>query len=376
MLEPRYEKLPGSRLSISNIEYQIPIYERFKESGKILLEEFTTYNQEELEHFAKISFTGTQLHNFVYFQRLFNRCQMLKRFPSYDDLRDTFPTTQLDESEAIAQLYTEFENPKEVWREWIINSEIPKKKNSATILDPEIIKGIWDSGIYNPNTKDIINNQEEPNLGQVEMHEVLTILNLKLERNLQIPAYIDTIVLEPKSDKQKSITIIDYKTGNRDFSKITFLDKLQALLMSTSVFCSFIDTTINYKPSDWDAAHSIDNIHLPHLERRAILGPHKFNNSITDYELLFRLKDIENSVTFILRNPVNNASIKVDYAPIAKRALKYLNDLNEFYFERKAQLKQSNIRTFRTPQFTPEKILDYDRYKAYSQYTGVQRAFI
>jgi hypothetical protein len=374
--ESKSEKLPGSRLSISSIEHQISIYEKYKETGKFEIEETNHPSQEELEHLAKTSFSGTQLHNLAYFLDLSNRCKELGRIPTYNDLRDTYPTTELEESKAIAQLYSELEDPIEVWKSWIKNSEIPKDKNWATILDPETTKGIWDSGIYNPQINEIIKNAEEPNLKLVKMHEVLTILNLNLKRNLQIPSYVDTIILEPKSPKEKKITIVDYKTGNKDLSKITFLDKLQALLMSVSVFYSFIDTKVSYKPSDWDFTHTIKDIDLPHLEKRAALGPYKFNHSTTNYELLFHLKQIEESVTFILKNPLTNESVEVHYAPIAKATLEYLNDLNEFYVANKNKLRESKVKDFTTPQFVPEKILDYENYRKNSQYTGIQRAFV
>jgi hypothetical protein len=375
-IESKSEKLPGSRLSISAIEKQIPIYEKYKETGEIGIEEINKDSQEDLEHLAKISFTGTQLHNLTYFQNLSRRCERLGRIPTYDDLRDTFPTTEIEKSKAIAQLYTELENPIEVWKEWIKNSEIPKDKNAGMILDPETTKGIWDSGIYNPDINKIVKNIEEPNLEQVEMHEVLTVLNLNLKRNLQIPSYVDTLILEPKNSKKKKLTIVDYKTGNKDLSKITFLDKVQALLMSVSVFYSFVDKKINYKFSDWDVTHPIKDIDLPHLEKRAVLEAHKFNKSTTDYELLFHLKKIEDDVKFILKNPLTNKSVEVLYAPIAKTALEYLNDLSEFYAKNKNKLKKSKIDTFTTPQFIPEKVLDYENYITHSQYNGIQRAFV
>ncbi len=374
--ESRSEKPPGNKLSISAIESKIPIYEKYKETGEIRIEGTNNDSQEDLELFAKRSFAGTQLHNLTYFQNLSKRCERLGRIPTYDDLRDTFPTTKTKGSEAIAQLYTKLEDPIEVWKEWIKNSEIPKDKNSGIILDPDTTKGIWDSGIYNPNIDQILKNVEEPNLKQVEMHEVLTVLNLNLKRNLQIPSYTDTVILNPESKKKKKITIVDYKTGDKDLSKITFLDKLQALLMSASIFYSFIDRKINYKFSDWDVTHPIKEMDLPHLEKRASLGPHKFNKSTTDYELLFHLKKIEDSVSFILKNPLTNKSVEVLYAPIAKTALDYLNDLSEFYAENKNKLKKSKVEAFTTPQFVPEKVLDYENYKTKSQYNGVQRAFV
>jgi hypothetical protein len=146
--------------------------------------------------------------------------------------------------------------------------------------------------------------------------------------------------------------------------------------MSVSVFYSFIDKKINYEFSDWDVTHTTKNMELPHLEKRPALGPHRFNKSTTDYELLFYLKKIEDSVTFILKNPLTNKSVEVLYAPIAKTALEYLDDLSEFYTNNKNKLKKSKVEVFTTPQFVPEKVLDYENYKKNSQYNGIQRAFV
>lgn len=245
------------------------------------------------------------------------------------------------------------------------------------MLHPEIIKGIWNSGIYNPKVNSININVETPDSHDVVMHEVFTILNLNLnKRNLQIPSYLDTVILEPVNGnkKQKKIKVIDYKTGNKDFSDITFLDKLQALLMLASAFYSFIDKTITEGISDWDATHDIKYKDLPHLEKRAMLGPHRYNKSITDYELLYHLENISNSVRFILCNPVTNQSVEINYAPIAKKGIDYLTDLNEFYYQNKEKLKPSKLKLFDTPKFVPEKILYPEKYNQNYSYRATQPA--
>jgi hypothetical protein len=231
--------------------------------------------------------------------------------------------------------------------------------------------------MYNPDIKEIDQNIEPLNGNEVEMHEVFTVLNLKLPRNLQIPSSVDTLILEPisKDGKHKKITIVDYKYYEDKIPDPTYLDKLQALLMCTSIFCSFIDTKIKTDLTDWDVLHDKNKVDLPHIANRPVLKNLECRKSFSNYELLFNLDNIKDSVKFILKNPVTDESVEVDYASIAEQAMDYLHDLSEFYFKNKAVLKQPKISKFVTPRFVPQKILDPENYERYSQCKGTQIAF-
>ena len=158
--ESTTENIPGSRASISQIEQIIPIYKNFRETGDIQYPDIELLDNDYMEEKAYYSFRGVQIHRLVCFLYLHQKCESLYRKPNYQDIKDTFPTFPREECLAYSQLYEEYDDPIEVWKQWIINSELPKKKNLATILDPDVILNIWEAGISNINTSEIVENLE------------------------------------------------------------------------------------------------------------------------------------------------------------------------------------------------------------------------
>lgn len=372
------EKLPGSKLSISNLELQMPRYKTYRETGEIETSDITTLEQEELEEKALLSFRGTQIHNLVYITQLYNRCKKLNRIPNYYDLRNTYPTFPPEDSEAMALLYEQNpEDPIEVWKQWIENCEVPTKKNESTKLPPENIMGIWLSGIDNPHVEDVVNNLEDRNQNQIEMNELFSVLNLKLnpkpgfERNIQIPSSVDTVFVTSK-DSETPITITDYKS--KDLSEIKFLDKFQAMLMSISVYYNIIDKIPEdpWNLSQWDVTHSLDKIGLPLFKKGPLTRQLKLNCSVERDFLNMDLSRISKKVRFVLKNPTTNESKEINFLPIAEQALDYLQDLHEFYAENKNRLKSNKDYIFLTPKLVPEKVLNPETYEKYRGYNGTQ----
>ncbi|MFA7683119.1 MAG: hypothetical protein WCX94_03190 [Candidatus Dojkabacteria bacterium] len=368
------EKLPGTRVSASTLERLIPTYEGFKMTDEIAYSDVENPNIESIEKRAKSSFAGTQIHNLVYFTRLYDRCKLLNRPPNYMDLRDTFPTSQLDDSKAYEILYSQNEDPVQAWRQWILNCDMPKENGLSTILDPEVIMGIWQSGINNPDTDKVLENLPKPNLELWEMNEVLTILNLELNRNFQFPSSVDTILIS-KDSRNKPITIIDYKTG-REASEISFPSKLQAMLMSISIYYNFIDEIpkASWGLSEWDVAYPTKAPNLPHFKKRASLGPKRINCSIGIDAVCLDIEKIAKKVEFLYINPITGEEHEVEYLPIAMEGLDYLDELNEFYIAHKSELGKPKIYDFLTPKFKPMKILDHDAYLESNRDKGTQVA--
>jgi hypothetical protein len=206
------------------------------------------------------------------------------------------------------------------------------------------------------------------------MHEVMTILNLYLNnRNLQITSRLDTVILEPSSDKEgNKIKIVDFKTGKKDFSHITEIDKLQAFIMAISAYYSFHKNKICCGVSDWDATHNISCIGLPNLEKRPIYNKLQFKKKIYDYEVEFELKKITNLVKFYLKNPVTGQSVEIKYGPSAHKLLNVLRKFNQFFYTNKEKLKQPKIKLFDTPEFVPKKVLNPTEYEQIAQNNGTQ----
>ena len=209
------------------------------------------------------------------------------------------------------------------------------------------------------------------------MNEVLNIINLKFPRNLQIVSSIDTILIPLERNKDEPyIKLIDYKTGI-EMKDITFTSKLQAMLMSISIFYNFIDKVdkIPNKLSVWDISHYPQKpIDLPHFNRRSLLDPSRFNKAIDIDRVYDDLSFIADRVHFIYINPITGEQRKVDYLPIARKALRYLTNLNEFYAENKSKIKQNKTFPFLTPQFVPEKVLNSEINNLSSSYQGTQIA--
>ena len=303
----------------------------------------------------------------------------MDRLPNYNDFRDTYPSTETEDSEALTMLTEKLEEPFEVWKKWIKNCEIPFEKNNGTILNPEITKDIWDSGIYNPyiemiNQNISIEKDKTPENPKVIMHEVMTILNLYLNnRNLQITSYLDTVILEPEGNKEgNKIKIVDFKTGKKDFSKITNVDKLQALIMAISAYYSFHKNKIYCGISDWDATHEISLKGLPNLEKRPIYDKLEFKNRAHDYEVKLILNQIINTVKFYLNNPITGESVEIKYGSSSLKLLNDLQKFNEFFYCVKWKLKQPKLKLFETPKFVPQRVLNPKQYEKVVQNTGAQ----
>jgi hypothetical protein len=303
------------------------------------------------------------------------------------DIRTTFPTVKykplLKETKkisnayckALAFLFEEYQNPISVWANWKDNSITPPDKKQSAKLDPSITEEIRRYGVSDSDISNLENNLTETDYDVLEINEVLTILNLGLDRNVQIPSQVDTILI-PK-DPSKPIQIIDYKTGN-EMENIGYVNKVQAFLMSASVYYNMIDKIpeINWNLSQWDGTHSNKDVDLPNFKKPSLLHPMKFNCSIDGEVLLDDLRRISQTVEFYYFNPINGEKIKVDYMSIAKNSLFKISELGDFYFYNREKLKAKNHPNFLTPRFAPERVLQQEKFDKYMGYTGTQMSFI
>ncbi|KUK77117.1 MAG: hypothetical protein XD93_0529 [candidate division WS6 bacterium 34_10] len=357
------------------------------ETNEIPINDVNIPNYEEIERKAYNSIRGTHIHFLTTVINLSQKTSLFNRTPNERDIRTTFPTIrykpifketkQIDNAycKALAFLFEEYQNPISVWENWKDNSITPINKNQSTKLDPAITEEIWKYGISKSDIHNLENNPNKTDFDVLEINEVLTILNLGLDRNVQIPSQVDTILI-PK-DPTKPIQIIDYKTG-KEMDNIEYVNKVQAFLMSASIYYNMIDrrNKINWNLSEWDGTHTDKDIDLPNFKKKSLLHPMKFNCSIDGDILIEDLRQISQSIEFYYFNPINGKKIKVDYMSIAKNSLFKISELGDFYFYNRKKLKAKNHPNFLTPRFAPERVLQQDKFDNSMGYTGTQMSFI
>ncbi len=325
-------QLPGSRLSISKIEKLIDLNEIYQNASSEYEFEKQVQNIEPMDRekalkSAKWSIYGTLIHNYQYFDQIFTRASNLNRYPIFDDFLITFPFKGEEYSKALYKIseYTKSYSGKEdttqnFWNDWRMNGQdYTNKKQKEYIVRPQEIKDMWEGSpisfedLYKLKCT-LSSNKDAEKLNPLKsalINESLHILNIQFPTNkLQLIAIADEINI-PQDFPYKRLEIIDYKTG-KQFKQPDFKDKLSAFLITVSVYITMVDKVknINYELNDWDIYHDKEPYKQIGLRKEG-LKKHGAMASLYYEELLIRLNDIRNSISFSYINPINNSKIEV-----------------------------------------------------------------
>lgn len=392
--EEHYDNVPGSRLSITEIEtlldYQINPNKEERKSKSELLED------------ANLSIYGTQIHNLQYFGQIFQRVNQLGRTPNEQDFLSTFVTKPNEYGKALGIIsnnilkYTDTNlKPEEkainFWNEWRINGQNFEAGNkSGYIIPPIEIKQLWENNQITyrnlQKLKDtLIQSSKADKLDITKyliLNEVGQILNISFPSNrLQLISAVDEICI-PKDYPNKPIRIIDYKTG-KQLKNIGYNEKIQLFLMGISTYFTINDLayTSKFNLSQWDTVHEKKDLRLPHLGKKHIFQKN-IVKKIGYWDILEQVRNIRKSIVFSYINPINGEERNIYPNDVflgnideIRETLGYIELLNREYIESKNIIKEKirpKIAPYSLPKFEPNNFLKTEKNKSFK---GIQIAF-
>ncbi|MGI6443946.1 MAG: hypothetical protein ACOX06_02970 [Candidatus Dojkabacteria bacterium] len=379
----------GSRLSVSQFESLIPVFDECKKFDSELevlqylkKKEVEELDIEEVRDNARASIRGTQIHQLQYFYQLFSRVEKLGRKITLEDFNRTFPNKDnlFKDNLYYNALYTIYnlvdntEDPLEFWEAWRLNGhDFTLPEGITALIPPEEIKEMWERSAvtkddidkFSQNVWKIDREKLDPDKALL-VNEAMFVTNTYLKNgNLQVPTMVDELVV-PKEFPNKPIQLIDYKTG-KQFKEPSDIDKLQIFLMMTSVLTNiyFKVEDIQWNQSMWEIAH--DSLRLP------FIPPRKYFNAIaigkiTEEDIFMESDFFRKLIFFKYVNPLTQESIEVNAKDLGIHRdegigdfLASLDDLNKFYTKYKKILKHKVGRSTLVQYWIPE--LGYDGFK-------------
>lgn len=385
--EPKEKDIVGNRLSVSDMERVVPLFEAFRELIDGGSDEYTALQVLELigkekkdltvseaRDSARASFCGIQLHNLQYFTSLFLRVSNLNRSVEKDDIYRTFGFQKKEYRDAllrIVEIAKEDDNitPRGLWDTWRMNGhDFTISKGVSTLLPPTETQILWESGLKERDIKEFFDNAGKIDRERLDPHrtllmnEVMCITNYSFsESAMQVPLFYDEIVI-PRDYPNSPISIIDYKTG-KEFKTPGKVEKVQMFLMMGSVLANIVDKIGSAQwpgQSDWDLVHN--HYSLPQITEKHLRGFPV--GSLSSGDFLFAREYLNKNIEFKYINPLTQEStmfkgkdIGIDTEEGMATMIGYLNDLNLFYFKYKEILasilkKKRRYKPYISPRFS------------------------
>ena len=357
------EKISGSRINPSQLEYLSTMYMRYSQDGKEPslgdLESTQQPSEEELRENAHWSIYGTQAHSLQYFTQLFHRTSYLGRLPSYEDFQSTFWQRDSTYYDALLKIQDltgmdgnrdSLDTSQQYWITWVQNGQdFTPKKHKNYILPPSTIKSMWEGGVIplediNRFRKTFRDSEKLDPQKCALLNETFLLTNLYfLDGSIQIPTLVDEICI-PR-DSSKPIDIIDYKSG-KQLKKPSLKERAQIFLIMTAVLTNVLDRVPEIEWNDmptfkgkkgnkklisgifFDELTQLPEIYTQRLRFRYI-------NPITQEEILITAKDLG-----------------IDTKEGIEEILMYIRSILSFYTEYKNILKH-RIDSSRSPYTLP-----------------------